>query len=149
MHGNSINWTLIAPVMLGVKPHTASRARQVTLREITAEPVRAVMKLSVTEYQKRFVASNAWSLGQALFALARTPRFAPRSNTTDARQPKASCRVLRCSWAFPTSQCEGAGTHVAPPQLDEFFCSNEAALRAADFAELGFSEAQVWGIAPA
>lgn len=42
-----------------------------------------------------------------------------------------------------------AGTHVAPPQLDEFFCSNEAHLRAGDFAELGFSEAQIWGTAPA
>ena len=38
-----------------------------------------------------------------------------------------------------------AGTRVAPPQLDEFFCANEADLRAADFAELGFSEEMVWG----
>jgi uncharacterized damage-inducible protein DinB len=38
-----------------------------------------------------------------------------------------------------------AGTRVAPPQLDEFFCANEANLRAADFAELGFSEEMVWG----
>lgn len=37
-----------------------------------------------------------------------------------------------------------AGTSVAPPQLDEFFCANEADLRAADFAELGFSEAEIW-----
>lgn len=37
-----------------------------------------------------------------------------------------------------------AGTTVAPPQLDEFFCANEADLRAADFAELGFSEAAIW-----
>jgi diamine N-acetyltransferase len=29
---------------------------------------RAVMKLAVTEYQNRFVAPNAWSLGQALFS---------------------------------------------------------------------------------
>lgn len=43
-------------------------ADQVTLREITAETVRAVMKLSVAEHQTRFVAPNAWSLGQALFA---------------------------------------------------------------------------------
>ena len=43
-------------------------ANQVTLREITADTVRAVMKLAVTEYQNRFVAPNAWSLGQALFA---------------------------------------------------------------------------------
>lgn len=37
-----------------------------------------------------------------------------------------------------------AGTNVAPPQLDEFFCANEADLRAAEFAELGFSEASIW-----
>jgi diamine N-acetyltransferase len=43
-------------------------ADHVSLREITADSVRAVMKLSVTEYQTRFVASNAWSLGQALFS---------------------------------------------------------------------------------
>ena len=40
----------------------------VTLREITADTVVAVIKLSVTEYQTRFVAPNAWSLAQALFA---------------------------------------------------------------------------------
>lgn len=39
-----------------------------------------------------------------------------------------------------------AGTSVAPPQLDEFFCANEADLRAADLAELGTSEADIWGI---
>lgn len=37
-----------------------------------------------------------------------------------------------------------AGTRVKPPQLDEFFCAGEAHLRAADFAELGFSEEEVW-----
>lgn len=35
-------------------------------------------------------------------------------------------------------------TAVRPPQLDEFFCEEEADLRALDFAELGWSEAQVW-----
>ena len=30
-----------------------------------------------------------------------------------------------------------AGTTVKPPQLDEFFCANEAHLRAAELAELG------------
>lgn len=39
-----------------------------------------------------------------------------------------------------------AGTAVAPPQLDEFFCSNEADLRAPDFAELGFDEARIWSV---
>ena len=34
-----------------------------------------------------------------------------------------------------------AGTPVKPPQLDEFFCANEAHLRAAELAELGLSEA--------
>ena len=43
-------------------------ADQVTLREITAETVRAVIKLSVAEDQHRFVAPNAVSLAQALFA---------------------------------------------------------------------------------
>lgn len=37
---------------------------------------------------------------------------------------------------------------VAPPQLDEFFCAGEAHLRAADLAELGYSEAMIWGQAP-
>ena len=41
---------------------------QVSLREITAETVRAVIKLSVAESQKGFVAPNAVSLAQALFA---------------------------------------------------------------------------------
>ena len=37
-----------------------------------------------------------------------------------------------------------AGTRIAPPQLDEFFLANEAHLRAADLAELGFTEAEIW-----
>jgi len=37
-----------------------------------------------------------------------------------------------------------AGTRVAPPQLDEFYCANEAALRAPDLAELGFTEEGIW-----
>jgi len=37
-----------------------------------------------------------------------------------------------------------AGTPVKPPQLDEFFCANEAHLRAAELAELGLSEAAIW-----
>ncbi len=40
-----------------------------------------------------------------------------------------------------------AGTEVPPPQLDEFFCANEAHLRAAELAELGYSEAQIWNAA--
>jgi uncharacterized damage-inducible protein DinB len=38
-----------------------------------------------------------------------------------------------------------AGTRVKPPQLDEFFCTGEAPLRAADFAALGFDEEEIWG----
>jgi uncharacterized damage-inducible protein DinB len=41
-----------------------------------------------------------------------------------------------------------AGTSVAPPQLDEFFCANEADLRAGDLAELGLSEAEIWHAGP-
>ena len=37
-----------------------------------------------------------------------------------------------------------AGTTVAPPQLDEFFLADEAALRAPEMTELGFDEAAVW-----
>lgn len=40
----------------------------VSLREISAETVRPVTNLSVREEQKQFVASNAVSLAQALFA---------------------------------------------------------------------------------
>lgn len=42
--------------------------REVSLRSITSETVRTVTKLSVKESQQRFVASNAVSLAQALFA---------------------------------------------------------------------------------
>lgn len=38
-----------------------------------------------------------------------------------------------------------SGTRVKPPPLDEFYCANEAHLRASDFAELGFTEARIWG----
>ena len=38
-----------------------------------------------------------------------------------------------------------AGSSVAPPQLDEFFCAGEADERAAEFAALGWTEAQIWG----
>jgi len=37
-----------------------------------------------------------------------------------------------------------AGTPVAPPQLDEFFCANEAHLRARELAEIGLSESSVF-----
>ena len=37
-----------------------------------------------------------------------------------------------------------AGTSVKPPQLDEFFCANEAHLRATELAEIGLTEEQIW-----
>ena len=37
-----------------------------------------------------------------------------------------------------------AGTAVKAPQLDEFFSAGEAPLRAAEFAELGWTEDAVW-----
>ncbi len=38
-----------------------------------------------------------------------------------------------------------SSTDIKPPQLDEFFSVDEAKLRADEFAELGWSEATVWG----
>ena len=38
-----------------------------------------------------------------------------------------------------------SGTSVSPPQLDEFFAVGEAPLRAAEFAELGWTEERIWG----
>lgn len=38
-----------------------------------------------------------------------------------------------------------SGTSVAPPQLDEFFCANEADLRATELEALGYSEEWIWG----
>jgi len=34
---------------------------------------------------------------------------------------------------------------VKPPPLDEFFCTFDTAERAQDLAEMGLSEAAVWG----
>jgi len=38
-----------------------------------------------------------------------------------------------------------SATSVAPPQLDEFYAEGEAPLRTAEFAELGWTEATIWG----
>jgi uncharacterized damage-inducible protein DinB len=38
-----------------------------------------------------------------------------------------------------------SATSVSPPQLDEFFSVGEAPLRAAEFAELGWTEERIWG----
>jgi diamine N-acetyltransferase len=48
-------------------------AAGVTLREITADTVVAIVRLSVAESQKGFVATNAVSLAQALFAPPEKP----------------------------------------------------------------------------
>ena len=37
-----------------------------------------------------------------------------------------------------------SGTSVPPPQLDEFFPAAEAPLRAAEFTQLGWTEAEIW-----
>ncbi|WKB51219.1 DinB family protein [Eleftheria terrae] len=37
-----------------------------------------------------------------------------------------------------------AGTDVAPPQLDEFFCASDRSLRADDLTALGWDEAGLW-----
>lgn len=37
-----------------------------------------------------------------------------------------------------------SGTSVPPPQLDEFFSVGEAPLRAGEFAELGWTERDIW-----
>lgn len=37
-----------------------------------------------------------------------------------------------------------SGTGVPPPQLDEFFSVGEAPLRAGEFAELGWTERDIW-----
>lgn len=44
------------------------RKSQVTLREITADTVRAICNLKVSESQQQFVAPNAVSIAQAYFA---------------------------------------------------------------------------------
>ncbi len=38
-----------------------------------------------------------------------------------------------------------SATTIKPPQLDEFFASDEAPLRAAEFERLGWTEQTVWG----
>jgi uncharacterized damage-inducible protein DinB len=38
-----------------------------------------------------------------------------------------------------------SGTRIKPPQLDEFFSTAEAPLRASEFTGLGWTEETVWG----
>ena len=42
------------------------------------------------------------------------------------------------------AHCMLSATSIAPPQLDEFFSVGEAPLRADEFAELGWSEENIW-----
>jgi uncharacterized damage-inducible protein DinB len=42
------------------------------------------------------------------------------------------------------AHCLLSGTSIPPPQLDEFFSIGEAPLRAAEFAELGWTEDTIW-----
>lgn len=46
---------------------TPANPADVTLREITADTVRSILRLSVADTQQHFVANNAVSLAQALF----------------------------------------------------------------------------------
>jgi diamine N-acetyltransferase len=46
----------------------AAKAKRITLREITENTLWPVLKLKVTESQKRFVATNAVSIAQAHFS---------------------------------------------------------------------------------
>ena len=50
------------------RPETPTRHSQVTLREVTADTVRTICNLSVTDYQTQFVAPNAVSMAQAYFS---------------------------------------------------------------------------------
>ena len=68
-----------------------------------------------------------------------------------ATGPKANSRVRLLAHVFQhqihhRGQVHAmlAGTPVAPPPLDEFFTTGDAAERAADFAALGWTEAQIW-----
>ena len=40
-----------------------------------------------------------------------------------------------------------SGTPIAPPQLDDFFCANDAHLRRADLEAMGLREADIWPVA--
>jgi diamine N-acetyltransferase len=61
--GDGHTWTLIE----ALEPDTLSKEAVVTLREITKETLRAVLKLKVSEYQNRFVAPNPISVSEAHF----------------------------------------------------------------------------------
>lgn len=62
--GDGHNWMLID----ALEPDTnLSKDAQVSLREVTNENLRAVLKLKVTEYQNWFVAPNPVSISQAHF----------------------------------------------------------------------------------
>lgn len=54
--------------MMSTTDAKAMPAESVTLREITAETLEAILKLEVSDEQKKFVASNAVSIAQAHFS---------------------------------------------------------------------------------
>lgn len=62
--GEGHNWVLVD----ALEPDTTmGKDAKVTLREVTKENLRAILKLKVTEYQNRFVAPNPVSIAQAHF----------------------------------------------------------------------------------
>ena len=89
-----------------------------------------------------------------LIAYCEQMRDADLSRTvTIARDtPQYESRLRLLSYLFEhqihhRGQVHGmlSATSVKPPQLDEFFCVGESHLRAGDFAELGWTEALIWG----
>jgi uncharacterized damage-inducible protein DinB len=76
--------------------------------------------------------------------LARPIRILRRAGPVDERLDRLLLHLFQHQ-IHHRGQAHGmlSGTSVAPPQLDEFFSSNEAHLRAADLAELGLTEADV------
>ncbi len=52
---------------MNTKTQTITRESVISLREVTAETVRTIVKLEVTEQQKHMVAPNAVSIAQAYF----------------------------------------------------------------------------------
>jgi uncharacterized damage-inducible protein DinB len=94
------------------------------------------------------------AVDQRLLALTRAltdaqlarPLLLPRAHGTLTESPTRLLLHLFQHQIHHRGQAHAmlAGTAVAPPQLDEFFCTDEAPLRAAELASLGLSEADLW-----
>ena len=82
---------------------------QVALREITADTVITIVRLSVSEDQKKFVAPNAVSLAQALFA--------PETWCPGCPEPFAGC--TRTKWC---SKCRSCRTGRCSARADSRMC---------------------------